>query len=72
MESPISRSYIVDVTFNQIIKEAKQKKIKDTIEKIGELESEHKEQGQKDLLCDTSKERVKLKFKALKNAGKSF
>ena len=37
MESPISRSYINDCAFNQMIKDARALQIKDTIKKMGEL-----------------------------------
>ncbi len=71
MESPITRSYINECTFNQMIKEARALQIKDTLRKIGELNRTHREDILEKVLENTSKFRVQDKFKALKNAAKS-
>ncbi len=71
MESPISRSYINDCAFNQMIKDARALQIKDTIKKMGELNRSHREDILDKVLENTSKFRVQDKFKALKNAAKS-
>ncbi len=68
MESPISRSCINDYTFNQLIKEARALQIKNTLDKIGELNRSHREDILEKVLENTSKFRVQDKFKALKNA----
>ncbi len=72
MESPISRSYINECAFNQMIKQARAIQIKDTLEKIGELNRTHREDILNKVLENTSKFRVQNKFKALKNAGKNL
>ena len=71
MESPISRSYIDDVAFNQMIKQARARQVRNTVEKIGELNRTHREDILDKVLENTSKFRVQDKFKALKNARKS-
>ena len=71
MESPISRSYIDDVAFNQMIKQARALQVRNTVEKIGELNCTHREDILDKVLENTSKFRVQDKFKALKNARKS-
>ena len=71
MESPISRSYIDDVAFNQMIKQARAHQVRNTVEKIGELNRTHREDILDKVLENTSKFRVQDKFKALKNARKS-
>lgn len=72
MESPISRSYINDFTFNQMIKKARAAQIKETVERIGEFSRTHRDDILDKVLENTSKFRVQNKFKALKNAGKSL
>ncbi len=71
MESPITRSYINECAFNQMIKEARALQIKDTLRRIGELNRTHREDILEKVLENTSKFRVQDKFKALKNATKS-
>ncbi|HIQ89297.1 TPA: hypothetical protein IAA68_05710 [Candidatus Galligastranaerophilus faecipullorum] len=71
MESPISRSYIDDVAFNQMIEQARALQVRNTVEKIGELNRTHREDILDKVLENTSKFRVQDKFKALKNARKS-
>ena len=71
MESPISRSYIDDVEFNQMIEQARALQVRNTVEKIGELNRTHREDILDKVLENTSKFRVQDKFKALKNARKS-
>ena len=72
MESPISRSYIDDVAFNQMIKQARALQVRNTVEKIGELNRTHREDILDKVLENTSKFRVQDKFKALKNATRNF
>ena len=72
MESPISRSYINDFTFNQMIKEARALQVKNTLERIGEFNRTTRDDILDKVLKNTSKFRVQNKFKALKNAGKSL
>lgn len=72
MESPISKSCINDFTFKQIIKEARALQVKNTIDKIGEFNSSHREDILERVLENTSGLRVRNKFKALKNASRNF
>lgn len=72
MESPISRSYINDITFSQMIKAARKQQMKETLDKIGAYNGKHREEILDLVLENTSKFRVRDKFKALKNAGKSL
>ena len=71
MESTISRSDIDDVAFNQMIEQARALQVRNTVEKIGELNRTHREDILDKVLENTSKFRVQDKFKALKNARKS-
>lgn len=73
MESPISRSYINEFTFNQMIKKARVAQMREIIEKIGEYNSADCQEDILDkVLENTSKTRVRTKFKALKNARNSL
>ena len=72
MESPITRSYIDDFTFNQMIKEARVLQLKNTVERIGEFNRTHRDDILDKVLENTSKFRVQDKFKALKKCKKKF
>ena len=72
MESPISRNFIDEFAFKKLIEEARKAQLKDTFEKIGEYNHEKREDILDKVLEKSSKYRVQDKFKALKNAGKSF
>ncbi len=72
MESPISRSYIDEVTFSRLIKEARSLQVKNTLDKISELNKSHREDILEKVLENTSGLKVRNKFKALKNATRNF